>query len=254
MTIRRHTIDACAAVPLRFEPLDSGGLFDEALEADESQRQTEAAQDYWRQQCYPLSGEVLEAALNVWPDVHGLVKDMQALLRETVPAAAGAGLAGRLHCADASSADPDVARFSRWLGGQGRAPAALGGGRDGWPRCAVDKRKLQARYYTDWFARITAWTQDPLNQPLELKDSAPGKRLCPEGMAEAFKGSTMDLLLPTEFAELAQLLHALDALPATSVALRLHAAVHAAAPAVAQAPGRYLWLATCCSGWMPRCG
>ena len=220
-----HTIDAWCQRMLREHAFDSGNLFDEALEADESQRQTEAAQDYWRQQCYPLSGEVLEAALNVWPDVHALVKDMQALLRETVPAAAGAGtLADCIAQAQAVRTQTLQGLADGWVGKAERllhwVDAELDGRGTLW-----DKRKLQARYYTDWFARITAWAQDPLNQPLELSDSA-RKRLCPEGMAEAFKGSTMDLLLPTEFAELAQLLQALDALPAPGVALRLHATVH----------------------------
>ena len=220
-----HTIDAWCQRMLREHAFDSGNLFDEALEADESQRQTEAAQDYWRQQCYPLSGEVLEAALNVWPDVHALVKDMQALLRETVPAAAGAGsLADCIAQAQAVRIQTLQGLADGWVGKAERLLHWVEGELDG--RGALwDKRKLQARYYTDWFARITAWAQDPLNQLLELSDSA-RKRLCPEGMAEAFKGSTMDLLLPTEFAELAQLLQALDALPAPGVALRLHAAVH----------------------------
>ncbi|MEG0044665.1 MAG: exodeoxyribonuclease V subunit beta [Comamonas sp.] len=220
-----HTIDAWCQRMLREHAFDSGNLFDEALEADESQRQTEAAQDYWRQQCYPLSGEVLEAALNVWPDVHALVKDMQALLRETVPATAGVGsLADCIAQAQAQRTQTLQGLADGWVGKAERLLHWVEAEMDG--RGALwDKRKLQARYYTDWFARITAWAQDPLNQPLELSDSA-RKRLCPEGMAEAFKGSTMDLLLPIEFAELAQLLQALDALPSTSVALRLHAAVH----------------------------
>ena len=220
-----HTIDAWCQRMLREHAFDSGNLFDEALDADESQRQTEAAQDYWRQQCYPLSGEVLEAALNVWPDVHALVKDMQALLRETVPDTAGAGsLADCIAQAQAQRTQTLQGLADGWVGKAERLLHWVEAEMDG--RGALwDKRKLQVRYYTDWFARITAWAQDPLNQPLELSDSA-RKRLCPEGMAEAFKGSTMDLLLPTEFAELAQLLQALDALPSASVALRLHAAVH----------------------------
>ncbi|QXZ08966.1 exodeoxyribonuclease V subunit beta [Comamonas sp. Y33R10-2] len=220
-----HTIDAWCQRMLREHAFDSGNLFNEVLEADESQRQTEAAQDYWRQQCYPLSGEVLEAALNVWPDVHALVKDMQALLRENV--AAGAGVGTLADCiaqtqAQRSQTLQDLAagwvskaeRLLHWVEAELDGRGAL------W-----DKRKLQARYYTAWFASIGAWAQDPLNTALALTDSA-RKRLCPEGMAEAFKGSTMDLLLPTEFAELEQLLLALDALPSPSTALRLHAAVH----------------------------
>ena len=220
-----HTIDAWCQRMLREHAFDSGNLFDETLEADESQRQTEAAQDYWRQQCYPLSGELLETALQVWPDVHALVKDMQSLLREHVPAAAGAGTLGaciaqtqaeraqRLQ-ALAAGWDTKAERMLRWIEGELDGRAAL------W-----DKRKLQARYYQGWFESLTAWAQDPLHRPLELSDSA-RKRLSPEGMAEAFKGSTMDLLLPTEFSELEQLLKALAELPSLHVALRLHAAVN----------------------------
>ena len=228
-----HTIDAWCQRMLREHAFDSGNLFDETLEADESQRQTEAAQDYWRQQCYPLSGEVLEAALQVWPDVQALVKDMQSLLRESVPAAAGAGTLGeciartqaeRAQQLQALSADwqAKAERMQHWIDAELDGRAAL------W-----DKRKLQSRYYLGWFAHLTAWAQDPHNRQLELSDSA-RKRLSPEGMAEAFKGSTMDLLLPVEFAELEQLLQALAQLPSLHVALRLHAAVH-----VSQ---RLLWL------------
>ena len=220
-----HTIDAWCQRMLREHAFDSGNLFDETLEADEGRRQTEAAQDYWRQQCYPLSGDELEVALQVWPDVHALVKDMQSLLRENVPAVAGVGSLGE--CITQTRAEraqrlqvladgweAKAERMLRWIEGELDGRAAL------W-----DKRKLQARYYTGWFAALTVWAQDPLNQPLELSDSA-RKRLCPEGMAEAFKGSTMDLLLPTEFSELEQLLQALAQLPSLHVALRLHAAVH----------------------------
>ncbi|MDR3065431.1 MAG: exodeoxyribonuclease V subunit beta [Comamonas sp.] len=220
-----HTIDAWCQRMLREHAFDSGNLLDETLEADEGRRQTEAAQDYWRQQCYPLSGDELEVALQVWPDVHALVKDMQSLLRENVPAVAGVGSLGE--CITQTRAEraqrlqvladgweAKAERMLRWIEGELDGRAAL------W-----DKRKLQARYYTGWFAALTVWAQDPLNQPLELSDSA-RKRLCPEGMAEAFKGSTMDLLLPVEFAELEQLLQALAQLPSLHVALRLHAAVH----------------------------
>ncbi|EFI61706.1 MULTISPECIES: exodeoxyribonuclease V subunit beta [Comamonas] len=220
-----HTIDAWCQRMLREHAFDSGNLFDETLEADESQRQTEAAQDYWRQQCYPLSGEVLEAALQVWPDVQALVKDMQSLLRENIAATAGAGTLGE--CITQTNAEraqrlqaladgweAKAERMLRWIEGELDGRAAL------W-----DKRKLQARYYTGWFTALTVWAQDPLNRSLELSDSA-RKRLSPEGMAEAFKGSTMDLLLPTEFSELEQLLKALTELPSIKVALRLHAAVH----------------------------
>ncbi|MBV8249489.1 MAG: exodeoxyribonuclease V subunit beta [Comamonas sp.] len=228
-----HTIDAWCQRMLREHAFDSGNLFDETLEPDESQRQTEAAQDYWRQQCYPLAGELLEEALQVWPDVSLLVKDMQSLLRESLDAEAGAGTLGE--CIELTRQQraqrleelaqgwfDKAERLRLWLDGQLDGNAGL------W-----DKRKLQPRYYGGWFAAIQSWAQDPLNMALELSDSA-RKRLSPEGMAEAFKGSTMDLLLPTEFAELQQLLQDISRLPSMGVALRLHAA--------ANVQQRLLWL------------
>jgi exodeoxyribonuclease V beta subunit len=228
-----HTIDAWCQRMLREHAFDSGNLFDETLEADESQRQTEAAQDYWRQQCYPLSGELLEVALGVWPDVHALAQDMQALLRERVPATAGAGTLAECIAQTRQQREQQLLtlaegwearaeRMLHWIEGELDGSAAL------W-----NKRMLQARYYRGWFASLSAWAQDPLNTALELSDSA-RKRLCPEGMAEAFKGSPMDLLLPTEFAALEQLQAALAALPSIGVTLRLHAAV--------QVQQRLLWL------------
>ncbi|MDR3004016.1 MAG: UvrD-helicase domain-containing protein, partial [Acidovorax sp.] len=228
-----HTIDAWCQRMLREHAFDSGNLFDETLEPDEGQRQTEAAQDYWRQQCYPLSGEALEQVLAVWPHVNALVDDMQALLRESVPAAAGDGsLSECLHKAQQAHAQQlqtlaagwsdKVQRLQTWLDGQLDGHGAL------W-----DKRKLQPARSTGWLAAVTAWADDPLQTPLTLSDAA-RKRLSPEGMAEAFKGSTMDLLLPLEFDQLQQLLQALDQITPLSVALRLHAA--------AQVQQRLLWL------------
>ncbi|MDO4969117.1 MAG: UvrD-helicase domain-containing protein, partial [Comamonadaceae bacterium] len=60
------TIDAWCQRMLREHAFDSGNLFDETLESDESQRLVEAAQDYWRQQCYPLQGQELAMVLQVW--------------------------------------------------------------------------------------------------------------------------------------------------------------------------------------------
>lgn len=220
-----HTIDAWCQRMLREHAFDSGNLFDETLEPDESQRQTEAAQDYWRQQCYPLSGELLEQVLDIWPNVNVLIGDMQSLLREAVPSLAAPQTLGECitqhqqqHAAqlqDLAQGWVDKAqRLQNWLDAQLDGQGAL------W-----DKRKLQPARYTGWLAEVSAWAQDPLAAPLALSDAA-RKRLSLEGMAEAFKGSTMDLLLPLEFAELVQLQEALARLTPLGVAVRLHAAAH----------------------------
>jgi exodeoxyribonuclease V beta subunit len=211
-----HTIDAWCQRMLREHAFDSGNLFDETLEADESQRQTEAAQDYWRQQCYPLSGEVLEAALQVWPDVQALVKDMQSLLRENVPLRRAPG-PGRMHCADTGEraqlqalamAGSKSAALEDWLDGQmaaqrlEQAQAAslllqgLAGLRPG---------RRAARWAGGWRRRAPpAWS-------------------CRAGRGlQGLDGGAAAPNLPSW----SSCLQALAQLPSLHVALRLHAAVH----------------------------
>ncbi|MEG2045351.1 MAG: exodeoxyribonuclease V subunit beta [Comamonas sp.] len=220
-----HTIDAWCQRMLREHAFDSGNLFDETLEPDERQRQTEAAQDYWRQQCYPLSGEVLEQVLAVWPHVGALVADMQALLREPVPQATPElTLAECVQQAQLQQEQQLQALAQGWEDKAQRLQVWLDAQLDG-SAYLWDKRKLQPGRYTGWLAALAAWARDPLHTALDLSDAA-RKRLSPEGMAEACKGSTMDVLLPTEFAELQQLLEALAHLTPLSVTLRLHAAAH----------------------------
>ena len=50
--------------------------------ADEARLLTEAVQDYWRQQVYPLQGEGLDRVLAIWSGVDALAEDMKALLAE----------------------------------------------------------------------------------------------------------------------------------------------------------------------------
>ena len=222
-----HTIDAWCQRMLREHAFDSGNLFDETLEPDESQRQTEAAQDYWRQQCYPLSDELLDEVLKIWPHVGALVDDMRALLRE--PPVLGAGEGSLADClqrameqrrsrllALAAGWDDKAQRLQLWLDGQLDGHGAL------W-----DKRKLQPARYTGWLAALADWSRAPLDGPLALTEAA-RHRLSPEGLAEAFKGSAGDVLMPLELAELQALLVQLEQLPPVSVAVRLHAAARVA--------------------------
>ena len=218
-----HTIDAWCQRMLREHAFDSGNLFDETLEPDETQRQIEAAQDYWRQQCYPLSGELLDAALQVWPHVGALVDDMRALLREPHGPGAGEGSLGeclrraieeRQHSllALADGWADKAQRLQHWLDAQIDGQGAL------W-----DKRKLQPARYTGWLKALADWARAPLQAPLSLTEAA-CRRLSPEGILECFKGAASDLLLPQEFDGLQQLLTGLERLPPVNVAVRLHAA------------------------------
>ncbi|WP_370680730.1 exodeoxyribonuclease V subunit beta [Comamonas sp. GB3 AK4-5] len=227
-----HTIDAWCQRMLREHAFDSGNLFDETLEPDESQRQTEAAQDYWRQQCYPLSGELLEQVLAVWPQVDALVSDMQSLLREPVPASAGEGSLGEcitqalaqhqqvLHDL-AQDWEAKAQRLEDWLDGQ------LASNKSAW-----NGLKLKPANYKAWLQTLRAWAQAP-HQELAAALKTGATRLTPEGLDEARKGDA-PVDLPPESQALAQVLAQLAALPTLASQLRLHAA--------AQVQQRLLWL------------
>ena len=221
-----HTIDAWCQRMLREHAFDSGNLFDETLEADEGQRQTEAAQDYWRQQCYPLSGEVLEEVLKVWPGVKALVKDMQSLLGQSVPEGAGDGALGarvqqgleqqtRVLCELSAGWDAKAQRLEDWLDGQLATNKAAWNG-----------SKFQARYYRGSLQAIKAWaTQLHPHLAEELKDSKGRVLLIPAWLDEVRKGD-VPVELPPESQALADLLQALADLPSLNSQLRLHAAAH----------------------------
>jgi exodeoxyribonuclease V beta subunit len=86
-----HTIDAWCQRMLREHAFDSGGVFDETLDADETAMLRDAALDYWRQQVYPLEDEALQQVLAVWPQVPRLIDDAQRLIEQPLPADAGRG-------------------------------------------------------------------------------------------------------------------------------------------------------------------
>ena len=227
------TIDAWCQRMLREHAFDSGNLFDEELESDEGQRLLDAAQDYWRQQCYPLQGEVLDAVLKVWKNLNALVADVQRLSRDSIDAAHGEGtLAQCVESALQAHESSVLALAQGWANKAARLQHWLDAQLDGQAHL-WDKRKLQPARYTGWLNALKAWAQDPLHTPLALTEAA-RHRLSPEGIAEACKGSTMDVLLPQELAQLQQLLVALEQLPQPSVAMRLHAA--------AQVQQRMQWL------------
>ncbi|MGJ7493184.1 exodeoxyribonuclease V subunit beta [Variovorax sp. ZT4R33] len=220
-----HTIDAWCQRMLREHAFDSGCLFDEELTANERAMLDEAAQDYWRQQLYPLSGEVLDAALSVWPGVDALAKDARALIGQTLPADAGQGALGALIGETLAERHTQLASLK--VGWAQRAQAM-----QGWidaqmarKPCPFDGRRMAPKNYTGWLNALAAWADDPHADMPELKTGR--TRFTPEGMQGALKaGAGIDL--PEDFAAFERLMVALDALQPIGPALRLHAAAQIA--------------------------
>ena len=220
------TIDAWCQRMLREHAFDSGNLFDEELAADEEQLRREAVQDYWRQQCYPLEGEVLEAVLGVWGGLDALLQDMRSLLDQVMaaggPAPGEDSLADCVQAAQAERAAALTALAQGW-GAQAQSLRDWLDGQVAEQGAHWDGRKLAPRHYTGWLQTVIDWAGDPLNTPLALTEAA-CHRLSPEGLLEARKKSAPSLAVPPGFAALQQLLRDHAQLPTLSSRLRLHAA------------------------------
>ncbi len=60
---------------LREHAFDSGSLFTQSLETDHGELMAEVVRDYWRQQCYPLTGAALGWVMQHWQHPDRLLKE-----------------------------------------------------------------------------------------------------------------------------------------------------------------------------------
>lgn len=218
-----QTIDAWCQRMLREHAFDSGNLFDEDLEPNESALLREAALDYWRRQIYPLAGDSLGVALSVWPEATRLIKDVEALLG-----------AGDVPASDARTID-DVLRSAR-----AETHAALLNLKAGWAERAeamrswitanrglFHARRMVPATFNGWLDRLRDWAGDPYKTEIGLSSTAL-ERFTPSGMCDAMtEGNTV--ALPDEFTAFEALPHKLASLPKDAEALRRHAAAWVAA-------------------------
>ena len=220
------TIDGWCQRMLREHAFDSGSLFDEELAANETAMQHEAAQDYWRQQVYPLAGEALDLALSVWKQVDGLYDDTRALKEQPLPPGSGDG--SLADCIARALAEQAAALTALKAGWAERARAMLEwiDARMAARPAVFDGRKLAARHYTVWLKALETWALDPALAWPDVKTGA--TRLTPEGMREAVKPD-QSVALPEWFAGFEALMSALAQRTPPATRLRLHAAAQVSA-------------------------
>lgn len=152
------TIDAWCQRMLREHAFDSGNLFDETLESDESQRLVEAAQDYWRQQCYPLQGQELAMVLQVWKSFADCYEALRSLRPEDMASFVPDGQSLQQLVQQAQAAQQALVqpwktifpRFRDWLLQQVEdAP-------EHW-----NSRRFSAKQVQDWVQALGAWVEAP---------------------------------------------------------------------------------------------
>ena len=219
------TIDAWCQRMLREHAFDSGSLFDEELVSDEQALFDDAANDYWRQNVYPLNSTALAALTSCWADVGAMKNSVRELVRrvgvleaqehERSPLAAMIASVQRAQREELARLKQGwgerASEMERWIAAQ----------RELSPKC-FNGNMLRAASLPKWFDALRAWAIDPDMVMPDLNDTA-WKRLSAHGLAETFtKG--FDAVIPDCFDCTTPLQEALNAITPLDHALHRHAA------------------------------
>lgn len=178
------TIHSWCQRMLKEHAFDSGNLFQQHLETDHSELLASVVRDYWRIFCYPLQGRALEWVITNWQTPQLLTLQVKDLL------------SAKLVCSDATLANI----LEQQLTVRQQQLATL---KEPWLTwadeleqlcdevCAkklVDSRKLQKRFYNNWFTKLRIWANSPTQEALDLATGF--DRLTEQGLAEIWKQGT----------------------------------------------------------------
>ena len=222
------TIDAWCQRMLREHAFDSGSLFDEELVTDERALFEDAAHDYWRQHIYPLNAKLLASVMACWKDVGALKAGVRELVSRTHLLGGADQLAqeplGSLVARTERALQAQLVQLKQgWAARADEMQAWIAGQRERQPKC-FNGNKMRADSLAKWFEALRAWALDGALVLPDLNDTA-WKRLCPEGIEDAFSKDFV-AEVPDCFAATAPLKQALEALEPLSHALLRHAASH----------------------------
>jgi len=213
------TIHSWCQRMLREHAFDSGSLFEQKLETDQTELLAEVVRDYWRRHCYALRGQALEWVEQNWGTPDQLRHRIMPLLPHVSPREAGGEVMLQELLDGAMRARKDaLARLKApWPAWAAELRALCDAA------CAakqVNARKFQARWYGPWFDRLAAWAADPEQEGLDLGTGF--HRLTPAGMAEiCAPGFT---ITHPGLDALAKLPEHLDRLPSADADMLAHAA------------------------------
>ncbi len=225
---------------LREHAFDSGSLFTQKLEADQSELLAETVRDYWRTFIAPLAPDAAAEVANRWAgpaafqksvkDLVGLVEFLHVPGQPPLPATPAT--------ASAAPLPPEPAAMLRAaLDARARTLAALKRPWAAWPdelKAELDQaraakafngQKLKQNHYDEWLQALRAWRDDPSALRPALSDAARA-RLSTAGMEEIWNAASAipEPLDHPAFAALAALESGLSQLADTSADLLRHAA------------------------------
>lgn len=170
---------------LREHAFDSGSLFTQKLETDQSELFAEAVRDYWRSHCYLLTPAQASQMAKWWNGPEALQHELKKLSRHTALLSAGCAPQTALVQAAAERERQLASLKAPWPGWLDEVRTILDKAVDS---KQVDGRKLQRRYYSDWLEALGEWAAGATDWP-ELSETA-WLRLSTDGLNEIWKGGS----------------------------------------------------------------
>ena len=171
---------------LREHAFDSGSLFTQSLEADQSELYEEAVRDYWRLFITGLSREAAGLVQEKWKQPGDLRKSIDLLVRNPDPDALDLSVADRLEeIAEHKRNAVAEARNHPWETWLAELTALFEKGQE---QRAFNGSKIRRTSWPQWLDALREWTQATAPDAIpDLKDST-WDRLTPAGIADAWKG------------------------------------------------------------------
>src|SRR5690606_1724771 len=209
------TIHSWCQRMLREHAFDSGSLFTQTLETDQSDLLANVVNDFWREHFYPLHGAALAWVHHEWKSPRQLLQRIRPLLGQGL-GVPQADIAGLIEAAMAARGKRLAELKAPWGAWAEELRVLLDGA------CAkkqVDGRRLQARWYNGWCDALKAWAADAEAGKLDIGTGF--ARLTPSGLAEICKQGQP--FSHPGLQAIADLPAALEALPDPDDALLRHA-------------------------------
>ncbi len=213
------TIHAWCNRMLREHAFDSGSLFTQTLETDQSELRAEVVRDYWRTFMVPLAAEAVAEMRPWWSDPAALEQDLKGLVDHADRLDEGGKPASailRAHREKQASLAQLKARWAPWTE---ELQALLDGAVAN--KC-LNGTKLRPGYYNPWLEALRAWVNDPLAESLDLKTG--WTRFTSTGLADAWRADKGTPPAHPALAATADLKSALNNLPNARSAILCHAA------------------------------
>jgi exodeoxyribonuclease V beta subunit len=148
------TIHAWCNRMLREHAFDSGSLFTQTLETDQSELRAEVVRDYWRTFMVPLAAKAVAEIRPWWSDPAALEQNLRGLVDHADRLDEGAEPATAIETAR-KERDLSLAEIKApWAGWVDELQTLLDGAV---AAKRVNGHKLQARFYTPWLLALRDW-------------------------------------------------------------------------------------------------